>query len=138
MGLLVMMSRDGAGGKTELSQHLMSAAAVAAAEDSGSSLGDSDSTQSLSSGGSTGWYAHWSDSSSDSSSGSGGNWKKELKVMQARQQARRAREDKKFFSGVDKAFGKQASNAMLAVLNGQGKNLLSKFKLNEKRGIVNF
>ena len=52
MGLLVMMSRDGAGGKTELSQHLMSAAAVAAAEDSGSSLGDSDSTQSLSSGGS--------------------------------------------------------------------------------------
>jgi hypothetical protein len=133
MGLLVMMSRDGAGGKTELSQHLMSAAAVAAAEDSGSSLGDSDSTQSLSSGGSTGWYAHWSDSSSDSSSGSGGNWKKELKVMQARQQARRAREDKKFFSGVDKAFGKQASNAMLAVLNGQGKNLLSKFKLNEKK-----
>ena len=52
---------------------------------------------------------------------------------QARAAARRARENKRFFSGVDKAFGKKAGNAMLAAFNGKAKNVLTKFKLNEKK-----
>ena len=38
---------------------------------------------------------------------------------QARAAARRARENKRFFSGVDKAFGKQAAKGMLAAFNGK-------------------
>jgi len=107
-----------------LEQHLMS-------QFSGSDGASGDDTQSLSSSdGSAHWYGHWSDSSSQSSST---NWQKQVAKMQARAAARRAREDKRFFAGVDKAFGKQAAKGMLAAFNGKGKNVLTKFKLNEKK-----
>ena len=101
------------------SQHLMSQHAISAT----AAADDGDSAH---------WYGHWGNHD-DSSSASSTNWQKELKVIQARQKARRAREDDKFFAGVDKAFGKKAGAAMLAVLNGKGKNVLSKFKINEKK-----
>jgi len=132
MALLVMAAvSTGGAAKSELvqerlDQHLMS---QFSGSDGGSS--DDDSMQSLSSSdGSAHWYGHWSDSSSHSSST---NWQKEVAKMQARAAARRAREDKRFFAGVDKAFGKKAGKAMLAAFNGKGKNVLTKFKLNEKK-----
>jgi len=137
MALLVMAATNGSASTTELvqaklHQNLMSASADASA-DAGS--GSSDDSQSLSSGsgqGSAGWYGHWSDGGS-SSSASAPNWSKQLQKMQARAAARRSREDKQFFSGVDKAFGKKAAVGMLAAFNGKGKNVLTKFKLNEKQ-----
>jgi len=129
MALLVMAVTNGNAGTTELVQAKLHQNLMSAAADSS----DSD-TPSLSSGsgGSTGWYGHWSDGGS-SSSASSPNWAKQLQKMQARATARRAREDQKFFSGVDKAFGKKAAKGMLAAFNGKGKNVLTKFKLNEKK-----
>jgi len=122
MALLVMAVSNGGAEKIELSQHLMSQFS-----------GGDDSTQSLSSSSGSGshWYGHWSDS--DSSADSQPNWMKQLKTMQARAAARRARENREFFSGVSKAFGKKSAKAMLAAFNGKGKNVLTKFKLNEKK-----
>ena len=99
MALLVMAVSNGGAEKIELSQHLMSQFS-----------GSDDSTQSLSSSSGSGshWYGHWSDSDS-SSADSQPNWMKQLKTMQARAAARRARENKEFFSGVSKAFGNISS-----------------------------
>ncbi len=99
MALLVMAASNGGAEKIELSQHLMSQFS-----------GGDDSTQSLSSSSGSGshWYGHWSDSDS-SSADSNPNWMKQLKTMQARAAARRARENREFFSGVSKAFGNASS-----------------------------
>jgi hypothetical protein len=44
-------------------------------------------------------------------------------LTQAAAAARRARENKRFFSGVDKAFGKKAAEGMLDAFNGKVINL---------------
>ncbi|EKX42389.1 hypothetical protein GUITHDRAFT_153603 [Guillardia theta CCMP2712] len=125
--LAVALQSKGAGSgllQQSLSQNLMSQFS----RDSG------DATQSLSS---SNWYGHWGSHDNlfkqSHEKNAANKWTTQLQKMEAAQEERRKREDKEFFAGVEKAFGKKTAAGMMAAFNGKTRNGLAHIKLNEHK-----